>query len=290
VSLPDINRIITLLYHPKMQDKPRSYPDLLTVAATGVIVYVLALTLHEVVGHLLPIVALGGRPALVATTDLRGDWGQLTATQLRWVAAGGSLVNLLTAILCSVRLRRREGLDGKRRYFLWLLMSVSAYMPGSYLVASPILGVGDWAVFVSGLEPAWQWQALLVGLGLVICLIATRVSLAEMEPFLSATQPDRRDRANVLARLPYIAGGVVACAAAVPSPLGFNGAIFVAASATFGATWWMFCIPWFLRARVSSDRSLPPVAITRSRSWMVAAIFAAAGYIGILGPGIRLSP
>jgi hypothetical protein len=273
-----------------MQDKPRSYPDLLTVAASGVIVYVLALTLHEVVGHLLPIVALGGRPALVATTDLRGDWGQLTATQLRWVAAGGSLVNLLTAILCGVRLRRREGLDGKRRYFLWLLMTVSAYMPGSYLIASPILGVGDWAVFVSGLEPAWQWQALLVGSGLAICLIATRVSLAELEPFLSATQPERRDRANVLTRLPYVAGGVVACAAAVPSPLGFMPALAIAGSATFGATWWIFCMPWFVRQPLSSARSLPPVAIIRSRSWLVAGIFAAIGYIGILGPGIRLSP
>lgn len=273
-----------------MARSSRTFPDLLTVAAIGIVAYVVALTLHEVAGHLVPAVLLGGSPELVTTTDVRGDWSALSAGELRLVAAGGSVVNLAVAALCGIRLTSPARLDGRHRYFLWLLAAVSAYIPGTYLIASPILGFGDWATFVRELEPGWLWRALLVVAGLGLCLLATGALLRGLEPFLGRRQPARDARARVLTRLPYLAGGLVACAAAVPSPLGLDWSMAIAAGSSLGTTWWLFGMRSWIPAAPSEDElSPPPVQIVRSRAWLLAGILAAVVFIGVLGPGIVLS-
>src|SRR5574338_377040 len=102
-----------------------------------------------------------------------------------WLAAGGSIANLLVAVLAWVALRTLPGDRGPTRDFVWLLLAVNVLTPFGYLLFSGVGGIGDWAVVVEGLHPALAWRLGLAVVGAVLYLVVTPpLLMAELEPFL----------------------------------------------------------------------------------------------------------
>jgi hypothetical protein len=238
--------------------------------------------LHEVIGHGGACLLAGGQPLSLSTVHMDCDRGG------RLVAAGGTLVNFAVGLLC-LPLLGLVSRNTRLRYFLWLLMTVNLLAGSGYFLFSGTANIGDWAVVIGGLQPAWLWRAGLTLLGAGTYLACVWLALLELRPFLPHLPAARVRQAKRLAVTPYLAGGIVSCVAGLLNPVGMILVAISAAASSFGGTSglaWM----WQLTRRKSlraCEVEMP--ALRRSRGWLVAAGIVALLFIGVLGPGLRLA-
>jgi hypothetical protein len=262
--------------------------DPLTVAAIAVVAYALSNVVHEGLGHGGACVAVGGHPKQLTAVFFDGDLEGLPASAGRWVAAGGSLANLLVAAIAWAGLRLIPAGWGRGRFFLWLVLAVNVLQAFGYLLFSGIGGIGDWAVVVRDLHPAALWRlGLVVAGGVLYFLVAPRLFMPELEPFLPADREQRVARVRTLTLLPYLAGGATFAIAGALNPLGWIYVLISAVAASFGGTSLLAWYPvlWARRVPVSSPEV--PLGVARSPAWLVAAAVTLFVFIGVLGPGIR---
>jgi hypothetical protein len=263
-------------------EKTPAVRDRVTIIAISIVAFALANVLHEGAGHGGVCVLTGGHARVLSSVHFECD------RDSRLISAGGPLVNFVAGLLCWLALRAVSSARGSLRYFLWLLMTVNFLQGGGYFLFSGLGNIGDWANVIEGLEPAWLWRAGLVVLGVVSYLLLLWLGLRELRPFL-ADEDFRRGGAKDLTLLPYITGGVLYTVAGMFNPVGMILVAISAAAASFGGTSGMAWMTQSLGGKLAPKIASPGVALRRSIGWIVAAVIAAAIFIGVLGPGIRFS-
>src|SRR2546423_1425257 len=133
---------------------PRPRCDLLTVAALGLMVCALCATIHEGLGHGGACVVVGGKPRLLTSMMFRGDQSGLDRWTYRFVAAGGTLANLLGGGVALLFLRRPPA-SVPAHYFVWLFATVNLLVGTGYFLFSGFSNIGDWANVIAGLGGQW---------------------------------------------------------------------------------------------------------------------------------------
>jgi hypothetical protein len=255
--------------------------DVVTVIAVAAVAYALATVLHEGVGHGGACLLAGGRPLVVSTVHFEGT------VDSRFVAAGGTISNLLFGALFWLALRASRRGAAALRYFLWMEMTVNLLQGGGYFLYSGIANIGDWAEVVRGLAPAPAWRIGLIAVGAVSYWSFVKLALHELRPFLGG---DRREAVPLAVRLtltPYLAGGALECVAGAFNPVGMVLVAISAAAASFGGTSGLAWMASLLR-RWPADAAAPPqLRIGRSRAWIALGLVTAAAFIVLLGPGLR---
>lgn len=252
-----------------------------TVIAVAVLVYVLAIALHEL-GHAAAGLAVGGDPSLVSTTDTRGDWSGVGRAGFAVIGVSGSLVNWLLALAgLALWRRRRSGAGG---LFAWLLFTVNGSLAGVYMTVSPLVAFGDWNTVLRRFEPHLPLRLATAAAGALLTAWVVRTAARRLAPGLP---PDGgEDFALRLTRTCWLAGGLTAVAAALLSPLGLGWALFVAAGSTFGCTW-----PLMVSGRTAAamaTRGGEALRVHDSAAWITAGVAAAAVFVLVFGPGIEL--
>jgi len=267
----------------------RSWLDPWTVGAIAVVAYALSNVVHEGLGHGGACVLVGGRPKELNAVFFDCSVEGLPSAAARWVAAGGSIANLLFAALAWAGIRGLPRDWGRERQFTWLMLAINLLMPFGYLLFSGLGGIGDWAVVIDGMQPALAWRIGLTALGAVLYFVVTPpLLMAELEPFLGTGAETRIARARTLTLLPYVVGGTLFVVAGLLNPYGLQLVLISAAAASFGGTSLLAWYPvvWARRARGGTE---PPLGVGRSVAWLVLALVVAGLFIGVLGPGVRLS-
>jgi hypothetical protein len=252
--------------------------DAATVAAIALIVYALSSVLHEGAGHGLACVVTGHKALVLSTVHFECDHDTV------FVAAAGTLMNLIAGSLCWALLRLGGRLPPRLCYFLWLLMTVNLLDAGGYFLFSGFGNIGDWAFVIQNLHPAWLWRVLLVLIGAVSYYFFVLVSLRGLRPFISGPEWDLR-RAKLLTLVPYFAGGILSCIAGMFNPVGMILVAISAAAASFGGTSALAWMTQLLRGK-NGDGGIP-LPLPRSYVWIAAAAIVSAAFIAILGPGVR---
>jgi hypothetical protein len=217
-----------------------------------------------------------------------GDVEGLPASAGRWVAAGGSLANLAAAAVAWAALRVIPARWGRGRFFLWLVLAVNLLQAFGYLLFSGVGGIGDWAAVVRDLQPAALWRLGLTVVGAVLYfVVAPRLIMPWLEPFLPAEPEERLARVRTLTLLPYLVGGATFVLAGALNPLGWIYVLISAVAASFGGTSLLAWYPvlWARRPAVTSPEV--PLGVPRSTGWLVAAAVVLFLFVGVLGPGIR---
>ena len=264
--------------------------DPLTIAAIAIVAYALSNVVHEGLGHGGACLLVGGHPRQLTAVFFDGDLEGLPASAGRWVAAGGSLANLLFAAIARAALRMIPPSWGRWRFFLWLVLAVNLLQAFGYLLFSGIGGLGDWAAVVRDLQPAALWRLGLVVAGaLLYFLVAPRLFMPELEPFVPAEQGERVARVRTLTLLPYLVGGATFVVAGALNPLGWVYVLISAVAASFGGTSLLAWYPvlWARRTAGTSPGADVPLGVPRSVGWLVAAAMTLVLFVGVLGPGIR---
>lgn len=264
--------------------------DAATVAAIAVIAYCLANQVHEGLGHGGACLLAGGTPKMLNAIFFDMDDASISATARRWVAAGGSMANLVFAGLAVLLNRALRNLSASARYFLWLFFSLNLLQAFGYWLFSGIMGVGDWARVIEGYEPRLAFRAGLAVTGaLLYFLLAPKLIRPGLEPFLGRDGALRPGRARRLLLLPYLVGGTTYVLAGLLNPYGLELVLVSAVAASFGGASLFAWYPSMLR-KPRPDTPEQPLALPRSTRWAAAAALCLVLFVGVLGRGIGVRP
>jgi len=260
--------------------------DRITIVAISALAYALANVVHEGLGHGGACLLLGARPTMFNAVFFNYDETTASDAVQRLISAAGSLVNVMVGLPLLALLRSRVSLSPRGRYFLWLFCAVNLLTAFGYLLFSGIGGIGDWARVIQGARPAILFRLALaaVGAGLYF-VIAPRLLMPALDPFLGRDPDARVARARRLSLIPYFAGAATLILAGVLNPLGMKIVLISAAAASLGGTSLLAWYPATPRAP-SSLATDTPLGVTRSILWIVGAAIALALFVFVLGPGI----
>lgn len=257
--------------------------DRWTVVGIGLLVGLLAVFVHEGLGHGLAVVLTGHQLTRVTSVDAEFDEGALGAGTLRIIAAAGPLANVALGLLAWGGLRVARGARG--RYFLWLLGFSNLLVAGGYLLALSFTDFGDVHDFMAGLPLKPLWQIVSTALGLVSSLLVLRIALRLLDPFLGWGKDARQRRALTLTLAPYLAIGLSAIVAGALNPTSPALILISAAAASFGGNAFMVWVPLWVRAE-SAATPPEPLVVGRSWPWIAAGIVALLVRVIVLGPGV----
>jgi hypothetical protein len=267
----------SLHLNPRAPHEPVS--SLLTIVALAVVAYAAADTLHEMLGHALVAKLVGVKALSISSVALQ------TAETSRVVAAAGTLVNLVTGAVAFAWLSDDPPFDAGH-YCVWLFAFVSS-MNSGYLVASGVLDSGDWAVVIDGLSPQWAWRSGVAVAGVMLYKIAVRAATRTAIAWVTTGAVSVREIRCVMV-WSYIAGGVLLVLASALNPIGPALILASGVGASFGLTWGLLIVPGIVASRTVEPPltrnvlRLPPV-------WAALALLVGILFVGVLGPGIRLS-
>lgn len=268
-------------------DARESRIDAPTVIAISALAYLLANLVHEGLGHGGTCVLVGAHPTMLNAIFFEYDEKSASLVQQRWISAGGSIANVLVGLPIVAALRRVRG-SGASRYFLWLFAAVNLVTAFGYLLYSGIGGIGDWARVVEGLGAPWIWRGGMAVVGAILYfLVAPRLLMPRLDPFLGTDPSVRVTRARLLGLLPYVAGSVSLAIAGLLNPYGMRVVLISAIAAGFGGT---SLLAWYPRIPRAPAPGTPatPLAIERSWAWIATGIIVLLVFVVVLGPGVRV--
>ena len=260
--------------------------DRITLIAISALAYALANVVHEGLGHGGACLLLGARPTMFNAIFFNYDETTASETVQRLISAAGTIVNVIVGLPLVALLGSRASLSPHWRYFLWLFCAVNLLTAFGYLLFSGIGGIGDWSRVIEGAQPAILFRLLLVVPGgLLYFVVAPRVLMPALDPFLGRDPAARVARARVLSLIPYITGAATLVVAGLLNPLGMKVVLISAAAASLGGTSLLAWYPPIPRAP-SSHATDVPLGVGRSIPWIVAAVIGMAFFVLVLGPGI----
>jgi hypothetical protein len=200
------------------------------------------------------------------------------------VCAAGIVFNIVAGAALWLAARRSANISIHVRYFVWLAMAYNLFTGWGYVVSSSLSNSGDLANAFRAAPPAWHWRAIAAPVGMVCYVLSTWIAAAQMRPLIGPGYPARLWR---LILIPYFGSAVVASAAgALNQILSARLAIALAAGTTLGS-WGFLLVPLVLLANRATPTPAAP-AIPRNLGWIIAAVLAAAVFVGVVGPGVRL--
>lgn len=252
-------------------------PRWLGIAAVAALGYALCDLLHEL-GHLaVTLLPLGVTPVTISTIGLSSSGSHPL------VALAGSAVNLALAI--GLILALSASLPPAWKWFLWVLGTVDLFNASAYLLYSAILGSGDWAAAIGERMPAAIWRPVLGASGLAAYAASVHASSRVLirlvnSRVVAAASIDRYCATT------YWTGGALLTLGAVFNPVSPMLILTSGAATGFGAMLGLFAVP------VLARRNTPDSAEESLRigwAWVVAAAMTAAVFVGVFGPGVRLT-
>ena len=260
-----------------------------TIAAVAVVVYVVSNLAHEAAGHGVTCLLTGGQPEMLNAVFFECGETSLSPGAVRWIAAAGTLANLVLAGISMLVLRvTRPSVSW--RLGLVLLVAVNLLQAFGYLAFSGVGRIGDWAIVCDGIRPEWTWRVGLTLLGgWLYFVVAPRIFMPELDPFLGRQQAERKARASTLTLIPYLAGGATYVLAGLLNPHGWQLVLISAAAASLGGTSLLAWYPPLWAARPAGEQTSPALGIPPSPAWWVVAALVLAVYVAVLGPGVRFA-
>lgn len=253
--------------------------SLATLAAIAATAFALCDLVHEVVGHGIAALLVPG----IQVVSLSSVALQTTGDS-RIVAAAGSIANILIGSVALARFHRQRRFS-PGTYFLWLFGSLNLLNGSGYLLYSAILGSGDLAVVVQGLQPVWGWR---VGLGVVGAAMYTGVVVLSARELARAVRRDLLSRAEVprLVFPAYLIGGALLVAASALNPIGPSLILVSGVSSGFAAMAGLTVVPRLVEGRVA-DAGNAGGGVPYSATWVVAGLVVAVVFVAVVGPGIQ---
>ena len=261
-----------------MPDQPKPIPQSskATIISMAVLAIAASSLFHEGLGHGVTAWLRGDIPTILTSNhldDIHPD---------RLVDAAGTLVNIaagLLAMLLSSLASRRTNL----RYFLWLLGSFNLMDGAGYFLFSGILGLGDWQEVIRGLPHYVALRIIMSLFGALLYFLVVKLIARMLRPFC----PDRtqhRSLYNTVGRLPYYAACAFYSLAGAFDPLGIQLLLISTIPAAFGGNSGLM----WADSLLPRTSTAPPLTVSRSPAWWIAAIIIGLAYILTLGRGVHL--
>ena len=261
--------------------------DWLTVIAIAAIASALSTQLHEAVGHGGACLALGGRVTEWGAFYVNCNADGAPPMVARLVAAAGSTMNLLTALIAFALLRATPPTRPRARFFWWLMFTVGGFEWAGYYFFSGVSGLGDWGASKDGvfnLVPGWTIWRIVLGCGGFVIYWAWAIVAMRRLTLLTGADPAGVRRAWRLSWAAYFTIGGMAVAIGLMNPVGLVILLASAVASSFGGASGLMWGPFNIKP---GPAAAEPLAIRRSWSWIVAGVAVVLAEGLILGPTRR---
>lgn len=252
--------------------------DAATICAISIIAIILSTMLHEGLGH---------ATAAIVTLHASGTLTSLawsSAQDSRLVAAGGTIVNLIAALVFWLLLRASSRAKPALRFFLLIEMAFNLLAATGYFFYSGVSNFGDWAQVIAGLQPHWLLRAALVVVGVVSYFGAIVLVGSSVVRYMGVAADDAQ-RFRRLLWLPYFSALIIDGIAGIFNPFGWQYVFLSALAATAGGNCGLLWLRYYIPKRVPPGET---AIIGRSYAWIAAAAALAVIFIVVFGPGVHL--
>lgn len=233
---------------------------------------------HELIGHGLATILVGGTPIAVDAMYFHHDLSEVSYAGVKIVQASGSLFNILFAFSCLLVLKFKPKFSYWTRAFLWISAMINLMQSGSYVAFGRFIHDGmDWAKIIADLEPYVLWATLEFLLGISLIVFGMYVGKRYQTEFFGQTQCS--GYLSVLATTTIIS---TLSSFIIPTDDRF---MIVMGGIGNGFT---FLFPLLVLAFWKSERDeMEPIpAPNLSISWKVASLIFTIFYLGFMSPGI----
>lgn len=242
-----------------------------TIVSMAIVAVGISTLLHEGVGHGVTSWLRGGVPIELTSNHLN------SLHEDRWIAAGGTLVNLAAGFVALLA-AKAAGTRAHLRYFCWLLAAHNLLSGAGYFLFSGVFGFGDWQQVIDGLPHYAVLRTGMAVAGAVLYGFFAWLLARGVQPFCAA-----RSSYNVVGRLPYLAACCFNCLAGAVDPMGVRLLFISTIPAAFGGSSGMLWLDGFMPRPFPAN----PLIIGRRRAWWVFASIFGVAYVLILGRGIE---
>jgi len=208
---------------------------------------------------------------------------QTTGNNSRIVASAGSIANVLFGA-AAFGLFHRLARFSATGYFWWLFGSLNLLNGSGYFFYSAVLGSGDWAVVIRGLQPMWMWR---VALGIIGAAAYVGVVMLSAKELTRTVQTNFVSRAEIarLVFLAYVAGGALLLVASVFNPISPSLILISGLSSGYAAMAGLTFVPRMVENRTVGGEGTG--VVPQSPGWIVASLVVATFFVVVVGPGIR---
>jgi hypothetical protein len=243
------------------------------------LVYVLTVVLHEIGGHGGACIAFGGHAHALGAYYFDCGYGGMTRLHMRLVAAAGSTVNLIVALITFPLIKRASSLYGK--WFWWLLFTANLLDWSGYFLFSGFSRVGDWGWgprgAFSGMDHQWVWRVVLVLGGSGLYYASALLAARRLGQFVCSPSAARRMSLSA-----YITGGVLSLLVGLLNPIGMVIVLTSSLASTLGGTSGLL---WLTRLMLRETDARPSSnQFQRSRAWIIVGLVITLLFAFVLGP------
>ncbi len=236
----------------------------MTVAAIAILAACASTVAHEAIGHGSACLAGGGHVTQLTSVYFHCSRGN------PWIDGAGPAGNLVAGVLAALALGGVSPAAAKARLLLTLVMAFSLFWEAGYLLASFVLGHGDWIGALAWVGPPDAARPVAFVLGLCLYGLATPLVARAMAPFGS--------RAPALARTAWVAAALATSLAALLYAPDRTGAAGQAALEIGAASWPL------LMMRTRGGEAPSPIGF--SPAWFIAGVVVVAVFAATLGRGL----
>jgi len=264
------------------QRRSATFASVFDIAALSALVWVVAATLHEGLGHGVACRAVGGIPEGWSTFHFQCAQQALPASARRIVAGAGTAVNI--ALMTFGWIWWRSSRSALGHVAAWIVFVVNGLTSFGYLLFSAAFDIGDWnsAGVLAGVAQVTASRAVLAAVGGLGYYAVIRVAASMLSPSLNGT--DFAKDARRLSISVWATTGIVSLLAAMMAGADWRLTLGASLGVALGGNAGLLSVARFVTP------SKPP------RSWSIApsyplrfiAIAAVAAFVTILGPGLVL--
>lgn len=260
----------------------RSGALLADVAALAAIIWVIAATLHEGLGHGVACAATGGDPLVWSTFHFDCARRSMSLAEWRIVSAAGTAVNLGLMALAYLWWRRTN--SAGIRLATWIAVVVNGLTSFGYLIFSATFGIGDWnstgvMIGVANTCPSRVALAAVGVAGYYLVIRSGAAMLSQMPEVAPAPAEARR-----LASTVWLTTGAVSLLAGLAAGSDWRSTLGASIGVALGGNAGLLSVDRFLKPFNRTGASIPRGG---AFLWSVAAASVIA-FVGVLGPGLRL--
>ena len=250
--------------------------SIVTIAAVGLLAYLLADITHHAFGHGAACLGLGGRVTSLSSSyvdcSLRGAAIDLA----------GPLANLVIGVVAVLAARLVARASSATRLFCVLAAAFNLFWFALQLAFSAATRTDDWAWAMHQFHVTEPIRYTMIAIGALLYIWTVRVSAIQMAPF---ARP--RTRAARIVLTSWLTAGAIACSTAALDKSAGATLLRHVLEQSLGLSIGLLFVPLRAAALSSIDRVEGVVAF--SVPWVVAAAIAGAGSILFLGPGFAIA-
>ena len=271
------------------QTQSKNPVDLLTLVVISASAYMLAVALHELVGHGLACFMVHGQVLELGAFHVNCGFNGLSDLAIRWVVFAGPLVSLLIGVVAFVLLPAVPARRPQLQYFIWLLGTLGLLTFTGYLLFSGVSGLGDFGVsregLIYGASPEWLWRVLETLVGVATYYGVALFSAHQMDRIIGGSGREKVRRGQRIAMIAYFSGAVVSLLIGLLNPQGIELFLVSAVGSSLGGTSGLLWLMQLLNRK--EETATPPFQFARSLPWIIAGLLGLAIYAGVFGPNIH---